>query len=414
MYKTRKLEKTILKYLSKREILAIIGPRQSGKTTLLQKIQSELPNSIFISFEDRDDLELFETDPKGFAEKYFGYRYIFIDEFQYSKSGGKNLKLLYDLYPKNKVILSGSSAIDLTINTIKYLVGRIFVFNLYNLNFEEYLTFTDNPLLKVYQEYKKGFNLKNVKINLPKVSPTLNKQFSTVFEEFVIWGGYPRVVLSKSKEEKTLVLKNIYNTYFLRDIRDSLGLIDDFKLSALIRAISLQIGQLVEYNDLGQVSGYDYITLKKYLNVLEKTFIAKPIKPYFTNKRTELVKNPKLYFFDTGLRNFIVNDFRKLNERTDSGFLLENFLENQLQKSEIETKYWRTKSQAEVDFILKVKSQLVPLECKLSLKKPQVTRSFASYISEYRPVIGIITCNMVPETINRDSSKIYFIPPWLI
>ena len=166
MYKTRKLEKTILKYLSKREILAIIGPRQSGKTTLLQKIQSELPNSIFISFEDMDDLELFETDPKGFAEKYFGYRYIFIDEFQYSRSGGKNLKLLYDLYPKNKVILSGSSAIDLTINTIKYLVGRIFVFNLYNLNFEEYLTFTDNPLLKVYQEYKKGFNLKNVKINL--------------------------------------------------------------------------------------------------------------------------------------------------------------------------------------------------------------------------------------------------------
>ena len=126
MYIKRKLEDDIFKYLEKREILAIIGPRQAGKTTLLKKIQDGLENSIFLNFEDRDVLELFEQDIKGFAKKYFNYKYIFIDEFQYSKKGGKGLKYLYDEFPDNKIIISGSSAIDLTIHAIKFLVGRIF------------------------------------------------------------------------------------------------------------------------------------------------------------------------------------------------------------------------------------------------------------------------------------------------
>jgi predicted AAA+ superfamily ATPase len=415
MYYKRKLESTILNYIDRPEIFAIIGPRQSGKTTLLRKMQSSLKNSIFLNFEDRMDLELFEKDIKGFAKKYLdNYKYVFIDEFQYSKSGGKNLKYLYDFYPKNKIIISGSSAIDLTIHAIKFLVGRIFVFNLYQLDFEEFLSFKHKDLLSVYLDYKKDIDLKSNKIKLPEISAILNKQFNKVLEGFLIWGGYPRVVLADSKEEKELVLKNIYNTYFLRDIKDTLGLIDDFKLASLIKAISVQIGQLVEYNELGQISGYDYMTLKKYLNILEKTFICMPVKPFFRNKRKEIVKNPKYYFYDTGMRNYIIGDFKGLPNRVDSGSLYENFIFNQLIKQEININFWRTKIGAEVDFIFEKDRVLLPIEIKSSLKKDTITKSLSSFIKQYENERALILNTNINKKVVKDNIEIYFLPHWVI
>lgn len=171
MYIARKLETTLLQYLKKPEILAVIGPRQSGKTTLLQKIQSNLKNSVFLSFDDRDDLELFEQDIKGFAARYFHHKYIFIDEFQYAKSGGKNLKYLYDAHRENKIIISGSSAVDLTIQAVKFLVGRVFVFYLYQLDFEEYLSFVDEGIFNLYKNIGKTVNLKANRISGAPGSP---------------------------------------------------------------------------------------------------------------------------------------------------------------------------------------------------------------------------------------------------
>lgn len=415
MYYKRKLEDTILKYLEMREILAIIGPRQSGKTTLLKQIQANTNNSVFLNFEDREDLELFEQDIKGFAQKYFGnYKYIFIDEFQYSKNGGKNLKYLYDTFSKNKVIISGSSAIDLTIHAIRFLVGRIFVFNLYQLDFEEFLHFKQQDLLSVYLNYKKDIDLKSEKIKFLNVSTVLNNQFNKILEEFLLWGGYPRVVLAKNEEEKKLILKNIYNTYFLRDIRNTLGLIDDFKLAKLIKALALQTGQLVEYNELGQISGYDYITLKKYLNILEKTFICTPLIPFFQNKRKEIVKNPKLYFFDTGMRNYVVNDFKKLSNRTDAGSLYENFVFNQLTKQEIPVNFWRTKAGAEVDFILEINTVKVPLGVKSNFKKTMLTKSLNAFVEDYKSKYAIVLSKKSSEPIKNNLTKIYFLPHWII
>ena len=415
MYYKRKLENTILEYLDKKEILAIVGPRQSGKTTLLKKIQIGLKNSVFLNFEDKEVLELFETDIKNFAKKYFNnYKYIFIDEFQHSKNGGKNLKYLYDFYDKNKIIISGSSAIDLTIYAIKFLVGRIFVFNLYQLDFEEFLNFKQQDLLSVYLDYKKDLDLKYGKINFLNISTTLNNQFNKILEEFLLWGGYPRVVLAKDEKEKRIILKNIYNTYFLRDIRDTLGLIDDFKLAKLIKALSIQAGQLVEYNELGQISGYDYLTLKKYLNILEKTFICMPLVPFFQNKRKEIVKNPKLYFFDTGIRNYIVNDFKNLSDRADASSLYENFVFNQLTKQEIIINFWRTKAGAEVDFILEINAEKVPLEIKSNLKKAVLTKSLNAFMEDYKSKYAIVLSKEFDKPIKKNANKIYFLPHWII
>lgn len=414
MYIKRKLEGTILRYLKSPEILAIVGPRQSGKTTLLKKIQSNLKNSIFINFEDVNNLALFEHDLKGFAEKFFNNKYIFIDEFQHAKQGGKGLKFLFDTYPNRKIIISGSSAIDLTIKAIKFLVGRVFVFNMYGLDFEEYLAFQNPALLNVYLDSRKHINLKGLKITDPAIGDVLNRQLMAEAENFIIWGGYPRVATAKSNDDKKMVLQNIYNTYFLRDIKDTLGLVDDYRLTKLIEALALQIGQLINYHELGQISGYDYLTLKKYLNILDKTFICQAIRPFFSNRRKEITKNPKIYFFDTGLRNLIVQNFNPLKIRGDKGQLYENFIFNQLVKQDFTINYWRDKKQSESDFVIRHGQELLPIESKGALNKSRVPKSLANFIKQYHPANAIILGDTDQPAIELGKTAVHFLPRWII
>ncbi len=316
MYIKRKIEYDILKYLHRPEIIALVGPRQCGKTTVLKKIYSSLSDAIFLSFEDQQVLSMFENDIKQFVDVYLaGKKYVFIDEFQYAKNGGKLLKYIYDLH-HTKIIISGSSAIDLTVKAIKFLVGRIFVLNMFTFDFYEYLSFKNSNSAKFYKKNKINFKL-NQKFNLmPKEMKILNNYF----EEYVIWGGYPQVVLSKNEAEKIEILKNIYNTYFLREVKDILGLIDDYKLSRLIKLLALQIGNMAEYSGLSRASELSFATLKKQLNFLSKTYISELIRPFYKNKKKEIVKNKKVYFYDTGLRNFIINDFRSLDNRATMVF----------------------------------------------------------------------------------------------
>lgn len=365
MYIERKLEGKILKYLDKPEIIAVLGPRQCGKTTMLKKIFSRLDNANFISFEDRAALNLFNRDIVGFIDLYAkNYKFLFIDEFQYAKNGGKKLKYIFDAQ-KTKIIISGSSAVDLSVNAIKYLVGRIFILNLYPLSFEEFLSYKNQNLAAIYK--KEAANVLSSKT--VQISNEMHEELKKNFEDYAIYGGYPRVVISADSEEKKEVLKNIYSTFFLREVRDVLGLIDDYKLEKLIKGLALQIGNLIEYNELGQLSEFSYATLKRYLNFLEKTFVCRRLAPYFKNKRTEIVKNPKIYFIDCGMRNQIVNDFRPIDERGDHGQILENAVFGQLVKNGYDFNYWRTKNKNEIDFILQMEGgKLIALEIKSRAK----------------------------------------------
>ena len=393
MYVHRILETELKKYLKKKEILAVVGPRQSGKTTLLKQIFKDLDKALFLDFEDRETLELFNEDLKSFIELYVKpHQYLFIDEFQYAKEGGKNLKYIYDNY-KTKIIISGSSVSGLSIQSIKFLVGRIFVFNLYPFSFEEFLSHKE-PLIysKIYQKREL------TKPIIEKILPH--------FYEYCIFGGYPRVVITNDKKEKELVLKNIYNTYFLKEIKEILNLPDDHKLSKLIKALALQIGNIINYNELSDTTGFNHKELLNYLNVLEKTFISLRSQPFFTNKRTELVKSPKIFFLDNGFRNIVLKNFLDIKNRTDKGQLYENFIASELVKKEIEIKYWRTKSKAEVDFIIEQEGKIIPLEVKSGIQKAKLTKSFLSFIEKYKPKKGFV----FSENLFKEKNNIKFRP----
>jgi len=363
MYIQRNIEEKILKkYLKAPEVVALIGPRQCGKTTMIQHILKNVKNKVMLSFDKQEDRQMFEENPDDFANSYIKKGYIlFIDEFHHAKKGGEVLKYLYDTYNKPKIIISGSSSIDLTIKAVKHLVGRVFILNLYPFDFLEFLRAKDKTIVSVYKKYK---------LNKAAIfDKVIHKKFVRYYEEYLLYGGYPRVVLEKDKEIKKQILQDIYNTYFLREVKDILGLIDDYKLNNLIKALSLQIGSLLDYEELGQISGFNFKTLKKYINFLEKTYICRLVRPLFKNKRIEIVKNPILYFVDTGMRNLIAKDFRKLNERTDSGFLLENGLASQFIKKQVEFNFWRDKNKNEIDFVLLLENKrMVAIESKLRLR----------------------------------------------
>ena len=370
-YIPRFLEEKIKKYLPKKEFIAVVGPRQSGKTTMLRNIFKYLKNALFIDFEDREKLALFDNDLKSFVELYVkGYDYLFIDEFQYSKEGGKNLKFIFDNY-ETKVIISGSSISELSIQSIKYLVGRILIFSLYPFSFSEFLQFKDRKIFDIYNKTS-------------KLSEQIISRINEFYREYVIYGGYPRVIISESLEEKKTILRNIYNTYLLKEVKEILGIKEDYKISKLMHGLALQIGGLVDYGGLCSLVGCPYNELISNLNILKKTFIINESRPFYTNKRTELVKNPKIFFFDNGFRNFIINNFQELRNRTDKGQLNENFVSSEIAKNDINLQYWRSKSKAEIDFVIEKEGRIIPIEVKSDLYKPNLNKAAYSFCRKYK------------------------------
>ncbi|MBI2581236.1 ATP-binding protein, partial [Candidatus Woesearchaeota archaeon] len=316
----------------------------------------------------------------------------------YAKEGGRKLKYIYDTY-STKIVITGSSASALSIQSMKFLVGRLFVFNLYPFSFDEYLSYKDPRLYELYR-----------KRSLASLTKPVIERILPHFNEFCTFGGYPRAVLAGDKEEKETVLKGIYNTYFLREIKEILNLPEDYKLSKLISALALQIGNIINYNELSDISAFRHKELLGYMNVLEKTFVTVRGLPFYTNKRTELVKSPKIFFLDNGLRNFVVKNFQSIEKRQDKGALYENFVASELLKKGIDVRFWRTKSKAEVDFVMEKKSSIIPVEVKSDLKKPKFSKSFLSFIEKYKPKKGFV----LSEKIFKGTRRVKFMPIFLI
>jgi len=399
--------------IKRKEAIAIIGPRQAGKTTFVKHLAEEFEKAgkrvKFVTFEKRNDLELFQNSIEDFKVLAEDYNCVIIDEFQYAKDAGQKLKYLYDT-TKIKFIISGSSSLELTFQTAKYMVGRLFDFKLLPFSFREFLSAKDKELFnlldrKIDSESIFAFNVKN------GFGQEINRRLAKALENFVIYGGYPAVVLSKSDEEKQKVIESIIEKYLLQDIKGLLNLATDDELMKLSKFLATQIGNMVEFLEISSASGLSYKEVSKHLNILEKTFIINLIRPFFSNKRTELVKNPKIYFSDLGIRNFLISDFRSLEKRNDAGAVMENYAHNLFSNLAIvpKLKYWRTKSKAEVDFVIEKEGSIYPIEIKYASKKI-IGKSFYSFIDKFKPRTGIILTKDYLGEEKIGKTKIKFIP----
>jgi len=403
IYIKRIIETEILPFINRREVISLLGSRQSGKTTLLKHLQEDLIKKnkkiVYITFENKQSLQLF-NDPEEFIAFYQDYDILIIDEFHYAKEGGQKLKFLYDTTDK-KFLISGSSSLELTFQTGKYMVGRMVTFKLSPFSFEEFLLATNESLFNVYS------------LNKP-LSQIVKYHLMKNFETYLIYGGYPAVVLTKSKTEKEKILEGIIENYLLRDIKDLLTLITEDELILLTKLLATQIGNLINYNELSTLSRLPYKQLLKHLEILKKTYIVDLVRPYSTNKRTELVKNPKVYFFDLGFRNYLLGDFRSFDKRQDIGALVENYIFTKLssnQKITTRINFWRTKSGAEVDFIIEKQGNIIPIEVKYS-SSPVIGKSLYSFFNKYQPNKAYVITKDIEKEVKIGGVKVFFIPAY--
>ena len=283
---------------------------------------------------------------------------------------------------------------------LKYLVGRIFLFTLYPLSFGEFLNYKDRALYGIFRE--------------GNPSETSIKAIGRFYNEYVIYGGYPRVVLEKDEDKKKEILKGIYNTYLLREIKEILQITEDELVNKIIKALALQVGSIANFNELSSTTEIESYKLKKYALILRKTFVCFESRPYFRNKRKELVKAPRFYFFDNGFRNIALDNLQPLEIRADQGALNENFAASEIIKKDLQTNYWRTKAGAEVDFVIEKSGELIPIEVKSTLKYVKYTRSFRNFISEYKPKRGVILSKNLLEKSRINNTEIRFAPLFMV
>ncbi|MBN2541567.1 ATP-binding protein [bacterium] len=418
MYIKRELEQKLNQYLPLKEAIAIVGPRQVGKTTLMKHIYDELKvepeKKSYLTFEDRTELNLF-NDINDFKDRYKDCKYVFVDEFQYADNGGQKLKFLYDT-TSTKYIISGSSSLELTFKTGKYMVGRLFTFHLWPFSFREFLHGLDNELydmlIQRIPDPFEGFVPAN------KFGDEINRRLEKYYHEYILWGGYPAVVLSEGSELKRIKLQSILDAYLLREIKSLLTLATDQELLKLAKNLANQIGGLINYNKLCQAVGLNYQQLKKHLEILRKTYIIDLVTPYFTNRKTELLKNPKAYFIDLGFRNYLINDFREFMARGDMGNAVENAVFMALKRAYSASmitniKYWRTKSKAEVDFIEDRGNTIIPVEMKYS-RSPAPGKSFHSFLKKYSPPKGVIITRGDTSTKKIGQTEVSYIPAYYL
>lgn len=395
----RDLTLKVKKCLEKDEILLIVGPRQAGKTTIMRQIEQEIKNNsqnfYFLNLEDPDYLSLLNDSPKNlfsiFPFDLTKKTFLFIDEIQYLDEPSNFLKYFFDEYKNRiKIIASGSSAFYLDKKFKDSLVGRKIIFNLLPLSFGEFLRFKN----KIDWE---NADFKNLTVSE-------NDKILPEYLEYLTYGGYPKVVLAPA-QEKIDILRDLAYSYIKKDIFES-GIRQDEAFYKLFKLLAEQIGNLINSSELANTLGISKTAVDNYLAIMQKSFHIALTRPFHKNIRKELTKMPKIYFIETGLRNFFKNDFRPLLERDDKGQLLENAVFRQLADScdADEIKFWRTIDQKEVDFIVNGK---LALEVKWQLKNLPIS-SYRFFIKRY-PEIPFKIATLDSRREDRGFS---IIKPW--
>jgi len=387
-------------YLKDDDILLFTGARQAGKTTILrqlaERVEKKHGNLYFLNLEDPDYRSLLNQSPKNlfkiFTIDLKKRNFIFIDEVQYLNDPSNFLKYMYDEYRgRIKLLVSGSSAFYIDRKFKDSLAGRKRIFHVKTLSFREYLRFKNET--DILQKDFQSLGMSD------------QDRLSVHLYEYMTYGGYPRIVLA-SAHEKTDLLSEIAYSYIKKDIYEASIRQGDI-FYKLFKILSSQTGNLVNFSELAHTLGVSKTAIDNYLYVMQKSFHIALVKPFYKNIRKELIKMPKVYFFDTGLRNFFVSNFKSFVIRDDKGALLENMVFRQLiEKYPVdEIRFWRTSQGQEIDFIADAKEAIEVKASSAGFKEGSY-RVFSKHYSDM--AFHVISM----EIRERDKGKTSFLLPW--
>lgn len=370
----RMLENSLNQTLSRGKVLVILGARQTGKTTLIRKILSKQEDVIYFTADDPSVVAMFSNFSLENLKLIFGKaKLVCIDEAQRIPSVGLIAKLIHDNMPEVRLILTGSSSLELTEGTYESLTGRKNELILFPLSIQEL-----SNEIGVFQTQQQ-------------------------LDSRLIYGMYPEVITSPGAEQD--ILREICSSYLYKDLLAWKGIRKPRLLEDLLRALALQLGQEVSINELSNLLGVGKDTIESYIDLLEKTFIVFRLDPLSRNLRNEIKSFRKVYFCDNGIRNAVLGNYLPLENRQDKGQLWENFIVSERRKklqyegSYAKSWFWRTTYQQEIDYIEEKDGSFSAWEIKYNSKRKHKFQQ--SFIDAYQPT--------TTEIINKDNFL-----PWLI
>ena len=364
----RQLEQRLTDAYRRKKVIVILGPRQVGKSTLLEVLSAGKQNVRSVNCDNEDERRLLQDRTSTELRQLVApYDFFLIDEAQRVRNIGLTLKMIGDLKLQTQVIATGSSSLDLADEINEPATGRLLKYNLFPFSLSELAASTSR----------------------------LEEQ--RLLETRMVYGLYPEVVNEPEVARETLV--NLTNNYLYKDLLAFRGIKKPDAIMNLVRALALQIGSEVSYNELSNLIGVDKVTVENYINLLEKCFIVFRLNSFSRNVRNEIKKGKKIYFFDNGIRNAVLSNFAPLELRNDAGALWENLMVSERVKrnaycgSYAHLYFWRTHDQKEIDFIEEMDGRLTAYEFKWSDKKKAVIpKAFA----ENYP-------NFTFQIVNRDT-----------
>ena len=350
----RLLKIQIKNKLYRGKAVIVVGPRQVGKTTLLRMLASDTDRSVLVWNCDEPDVrqKLNEPTSTELGAETSGADLILIDEAQRVPNIGVTLKLLIDHFPEKQVVVTGSSAIELSNSINEPLTGRKYEYTMYPFSAEELIgnhgTVEERRML----------------------------------ERRLVYGSYPEVVNHPGEERETLT--NLVSSYLYKDIFSFQDVRKPEIIEQLLQALALQLGSEVSFNELGRLLGLTSITVQRYIDLLEKSYVLFHLRSFSRNARAELKKSRKIYFYDNGVRNAMIGDYKSLDLRADVGALWENYLLSERMKHNSysvfygKSYFWRTQQQQEVDYIEDYDGVLHAYEFKWNASKhPRLAATFA-------------------------------------
>lgn len=424
MLKNRNITSLILENLSSHEIIFLLGTRQTGKTTLTRLIAEKSNYTkghiFFVDFEDKEYRALYNNASIASLQSLFlleGIPYeqkclLIFDEIQLLEDPANLMKLLHDHFPNLKVITTGSSSLQIKNKFTDSLAGRKQVYQIEPLSFDEFLEFkNEKRALQLRAQFQQNPKSKVI----ANMVARLHDYMLALLEEYLVFGGYPEVVLSSSRQQKVEKLMSIANAYIQKDIRDIANIENIEGYNNLLVYLAVNCGSEINYSSLQKTIKLSNPTLLKYLSYLQETFIVKQLHPFFSNKNKEISKNKKLFFKDTGVRNLQIKNFNLPNIRPDAGVLYENYIFNVLDNNRSllqEVFFYRTQSQTEIDFIVRNENAMTLIEVKSGnhKKRPKAVLEFSN---KYKDTYSINKQMIVNQSYLNVKDDVWFVPAYL-